>query len=421
MKIIEFISTGNEIMSGLTIDTNFSWTAKKFIDHGLMIKHHCSIGDYKDDITSALKNASRRSDFVIVTGGLGPTDDDLTASVASSFFNAPLVFNEKQFKDIESKLHKRGRKVLYIHRKQAMFPENSFVIKNEIGTSSGFKLVKDKCSFYFLPGIPKEFKSLVKNFVFPDILNKLNNLNISTRTTTKTIKTIGLGESEIATKLNDVVFDNVELSYRIYYPEIHLRLISKDEDEKSAKKNIDKYTHLLKNKLGEYVFTVEDESMEEVVSKLLFENNLTIATAESCTGGLLASILTDVPGSSAYFLRGVISYNNASKSELLKLDEELMIKHGAVSSQVVEAMAEGIKNLSGTDIGIAISGIAGPGGGSKEKPVGTVYIGIAYKEEPPCSQKYRFNGRRKDIKLASSKHALDIIRIKVDNDSILKN
>ncbi len=417
MKNVEFISTGNEIMSGLTVDTNFSWTAKKFTDHGLMIRHHCSTGDDKDDILSALKNASGRSDFVIVTGGLGPTDDDLTASAASSFFNAPLVFNEEEFKKIESKLHERGRKVLSVHRKQAMFPENSLVIKNEVGTSSGFKLVKDKRSFYFLPGIPGEFRSMVTNFVFPDVLNELGCLNISPGTTTRTIKTVGLGESEIATRLSGVVFDNVEMSYRIYYPEIHLRLTSKDEDEGSAGKSIDKYTYLLKDRLGKHVFTAEDESMEEVVSKLLFENNLTVATAESCTGGLLASILTDVPGSSAYFLRGVISYNNASKSELLKVDEELITEHGAVSSQVVEAMAEGIKDLSGADIGVAISGVAGPGGGSREKPVGTVYIGMTYKEEPPCSQKYRFNGTRKDIKMASSKHALDIIRRKVDNDS----
>lgn len=414
MKNVEFISTGNEIMSGLTIDTNFSWTAEKFTDHGLMIKYHCSTADDKESIISALRNALKRSDAVIVTGGLGPTHDDLTAEAASIFSSSPLIFNEQQFRDIEKKLLDRGRKVLSIHRKQAMFPEGSFIIKNEVGTSCGFKLVKDKCSFYFLPGIPKEFKSMISDFVFPDVLNSLN---INTQTATKTIKTVGIGESEIAAKLKDVVFDNVNLSYRIYYPEIHLKLTAKDAGDIAAEENIQKYATLLKSRLGKYVFTVDDESMEEVVSRLLFENNLTIATAESCTGGLLASRLTDVPGSSAYFSRGVVSYSNESKSELLKVDEKLITEHGAVSSQVVEAMAEGIKNQSGTDIGVAISGIAGPQGGSDEKPVGTVYIGVAYKEEPTFSQKYRFSGQRKDIKLASSEHALDIIRIKMDNNS----
>ncbi len=413
MKNIEFISTGNEIMSGLTVDTNFSWTAEKFTGHGLMIKYHCSVADDKDSIISALQNALKRSDVVIVTGGLGPTPDDLTAEAASIFSSSPLIFNEQRFRDIERKLLDRGRKVLSIHRKQAMFPEGSFIIKNETGTSCGFKLVKEKRSFYFLPGIPREFKSIISDFVFPDVLK---GLNLSTGPATKTIKTIGMGESEIAAKLKDIVFDTAELSYRIYYPEIHLKLTAKDAGDISAEENIQKYTALLKNRLGKYVFTVDDESMEEVVSRLLLENNLTIATAESCTGGLLASMLTDVPGSSAYFSRGVISYSNESKSRLLGVDEKLITEHGAVSSQVVEAMAKGIKKLSGTDIGVAISGIAGPQGGSDEKPVGTVYIGVVYKEEPAFSQKYRFSGQRKDIKLASSEHALDIIRIKMDNN-----
>lgn len=414
MKNVEFISTGNEIMSGLTVDTNFSWTAEKFISHGLMIKYHCSIADDKDGIVSALQSALKRSDVVIVTGGLGPTPDDLTAEAASIFSSSPLIFNEQQFREIERKLLNRGRKVLDIHQKQAMFPEGSVVIKNETGTSCGFKLVKDKCSFYFLPGIPKEFRPMINDFVFPNVLS---DLNLSTQAATKTIKTVGMGESEIATKLKDVAFDNVELSYRIYYPEIHLKLTAKGAGKRPAEKNIKKYTSLLKDRLGKYVFTVDDESMEEVVSRLLLENNLTIATAESCTGGLLASRLTDVPGSSAYFSRGVISYSNESKSELLEVDEKLITAHGAVSSQVVKAMAEGIKTLSGTDIGIAISGIAGPQGGSDEKPVGTIYIGVAYKEEPTFSQKYRFSGNRKDIKMASSELALDIIRIKMDNNS----
>ncbi len=414
MKNIEFIATGNEIMSGLTVDTNFSWLAEKLIEFGVSIKHRCSVGDYKDDIISALQNASKRSDFAIMTGGLGPTDDDLASAAASDFFNVPLILNEECLLDIKKKLHDRNRKFLSIHKKQAIFPENSVIIKNEVGTSAGFKFSKGGVSFYFLPGVPGEFKPMIKDFVLPDILTS-SNLRI--RIIQNTIKTVGLGESEIAEKLKDIAFDNVELSYRIYHPEIHLKLMAKNENEEVSRKNIEKYTNLLKDKLGEYIFAFDDKNLEEVVSKLLLENSLTISTAESCTGGLLASMLTDIPGSSGYFTRGVVSYSDGSKSDLLNVANELIIKYGAVSSQVVEAMAEGIKNTSNTDVGIAISGIAGPGGGSKAKPVGTVHIGIAFKNEPVYSQRYSFSGNRRDIKLQSSKYALDIIRKKIENKS----
>jgi len=412
MSKIEFITTGNEIMSGLTVDTNFSWTAEKLSKHGLPIKYHSSVSDDKDDITSTLKYASKRSEFIIFTGGLGPTEDDLTSESAATVFNVPLVFNKGSFNEIKKKMSERGREVLDIHKKQAMFPKGSVVISNAVGTSSGFKYVEGKSSFYFLPGVPREFKSMIDDFVLPDILSSLKSkIEVSERV----IKTVGLGESEVATRLKDIALENVELSYRIYFPEIHLKLVSKDKSIETAKNNVDKYSEILMDKLGEYIFTTENEELEEVVSKLLVKSKLTIATAESCTGGLLASRLTDIPGSSEYFLRGVVSYSNKSKSDLLDVPEKLIDKYGAVSTEVVEAMAVGIKNISGTDIGIGISGIAGPGGGSKEKPVGTVYIGIAYKDETVCSKRYSFNGTRKDIKLISSEYALDMIRKKLAN------
>ena len=414
MKKIEFIFSGNEIMSGLTVNTNFSWAAEKFSNYSLHIRYCCSVGDRKDDITSALANASKRSGFIIFTGGLGPTEDDLTSATAGEFFNVSLVFDKQCFGYIETEMRNRGRKVLDVHKKQAMFPKESVIIKNEIGTSSGFKFIKGSSSFYFLPGVPREFKSMINDFVLPDILT---NINSNIRVSQRVIKTVGLGKSEVATKLNDVVFEGAELNYRIYYPEIHLKLTAKNKLEEVAKKTVDKYTDLLKDRLGRYVFTTtDDESLEEVVAKLLIENSLTVSTAESCTGGLLASRLTDIAGSSKYFLRGIVSYSNKSKLDLLNVPEKLIIKHGAVSSQVVEAMAEGIKNISSTDVGVGISGIAGPGGGSEEKPVGTVYIGLAFKDEEVYSERYNFSGTRKDIKLISSEYALDMIRKKIANN-----
>ena len=407
MKTIEIITTGNEIMSGLTVDTNFSWAADHVNRYGMEVKYHTSIKDDTDDIKAALKNASGRSEIIIFTGGLGPTEDDLTSETAADFFGVPVVFNEQCYQDIGEKLKQRGRKLLDVHKKQAMFPEGSTLIANEVGTSAGFKYVSGNSSYYFLPGVPREFKSMVTGFILPDIFGAAGPVVTLYE---RVIKTIGLGESEVATLIKGIELGNAELSYRIYYPEIHLKIKVSEKSESTALKTLDGITDLLKDKLGEYIFTTEGEELEEVVSTLLKENSLTLSTAESCTGGMLASRITDIPGSSEYFLRGVVSYSNKSKSDLLGVPEQLLIDQGAVSSQVVEAMALGIQEMSSTDLGIGISGIAGPGGGTNEKPVGTVYIGLAFKDDPVETEKFLFNGTRKEIKLSSTEFAMDMIR-----------
>lgn len=406
-KKIEFITTGNEIVSGMTLDTNFSWAAQQFMSVGLSPEFHTSVGDDEIALGGAYKNAYQRADFVIVSGGLGPTEDDLTTSAAAKFFQAPLKLNEDAYEKIKEKLDKRGRKVLDGHKKQAMFPKGAKIIDNTIGTSPGFIYKHKDVQFYFLPGVPKEFKAMVNNFVLPHILKDSASTN---KLSTKIIKTLGLGESEVSDKLKGLCLGEVNLSYRIYFPEIHLMLSSSGKTDAEADKKISKALSLINEKLGNYIFSYDDENMEEVVAKLLKDRKLTIATAESCTGGLMANFLTDIPGSSEYFLRGVIVYSNKSKVDLLGVPKELIEGYGAVSSEVVESMASGVKKLSGTDIGVGISGIAGPGGGTDEKPVGTVYIGVNFKDQAVFSNRYSFHGSRKEIKQISSKCALDIIR-----------
>ena len=412
MKKLEFITTGNEILSGLTVDTNFSWAAGIFSLNGLIPSYHVSISDIADDIKAAFELAAARSSLVIVTGGLGPTDDDLTAVTAADFLGVELVFDETSYMEIEEKLRNRGRKILDVHRKQALFPEGAEIINNSTGTSNGFKNVYNGCSFYFLPGVPREFKSMINSFVLPDIVSKAGSSKFVVQ---KVIKTIGLGESEVAEKLKGLEFADAEFSYRIKYPEIHLKLVSKSNTKEEVDNIISKYTSAIYQKLEDYIFSEKDELLEEVVADLLKKNKLTISTAESCTGGLLGSLLTDIPGSSVYFLNGVVSYTNLSKTELLGVDNNLFDTVGAVSSEVVEQMAKGIRKSSSSDIGVGISGIAGPGGGTEDKPVGTVYIGVDYMNHV-YSYRYGFHGTRKDIKLASARYALDIVRNLIINN-----
>ena len=412
-KKIEFISTGNEIMSGMTLDTNFNWLAQKLASNGIVADFHTSVGDDEKDLVDCYTNASERASFIIVSGGLGPTDDDLAASTAASFFGVDLEHNQSAFNSITEKLKKRGRKVLSVHEKQALFPTGSQLIENQIGTSPGFKFEFEGVYYYFLPGVPREFKSMASEFVIPDIVK---NSDASEFYKSKVIKTVGLGESEVAEKINSIDFGDSKLSYRIYFPQIHIKIVSSGSSEEQVDRKLNSLSDQCISNLGEFFFSSDDTLLEEVVSGLLKKSGLTLAAAESCTGGLLSSRLTDIPGSSEYFLRSVVSYSNDSKVDMLGVDRDEINKLGAVSPEVVEAMASGIKKISGADIGVAISGIAGPGGGTKEKPVGTVYFGVDYKNKKVFSRKYLFAGTRHEIKLISSEYMLDTIRKLIIND-----
>jgi nicotinamide-nucleotide amidase len=403
---IEIITTGDELMSGLTQDGNFSWAGDALASLGLAAEFHTTVGDEREKISSALGIAAGRADAVIVSGGLGPTPDDLTAEVAASFFGSPLELNEEALHSIEERMRQRGRVLTDMNRKQAYLPRASKVLLNRWGTAPGFMMDKDGTVFYFLPGVPKEFRGMMKEYVLPD-LERMAGARKSVRS--KLIKTFGLPESEVAIRLQGIEREEIRLGYRAHFPEVHLRVTAFGDTDGEAGALMEGFVGDVKSKLGSYVFSTEGETMEEVVGILLRQHGMTLATAESCTGGLISNRITNVPGSSDYFLEGVVSYSNEAKQKILGVPKDMLDAQGAVSAPVVEAMARGVRRLAGADIGIGVSGIAGPGGGTPEKPVGTVFIGIDSEKGGTRSEKFLFYGTREEIKLITSSHALRLV------------
>ncbi|NIP30034.1 MAG: competence/damage-inducible protein A [Candidatus Dadabacteria bacterium] len=403
---IEIISTGNEIMSGLTLDTNFNWVARVLSERGISVNYHSTIRDNLDDLISAFNLASERSKIVIVTGGLGPTEDDLSSLAASKLLSTNLYFDQNVYDSIVKKLANRKRKPNEHHKKQARFPTGSDILENHIGTAAGFKIKYKNTTYYFLPGVPREFKQMFTQTVLKELES---NLEKGDRVVLKILKTIGLGESEVAEKLKGLSNDLLKIGYRLRFPEVHVRISARIKN-KDDEKILDDLLIKVHDILGDNLFAKDDETLEEVTSKILTNKKITLSTAESCTGGLVANRLTDIPGSSNYFLRGVVTYTNESKVEMLGVSKVDIDKHGAVSTEVVEQMADGVRKLANSDIGIGISGIAGPDGGTQDKPVGTVYIGFSYKDGTTFSNKYNFYGTRTEIKLATSSTAIDIVR-----------
>ena len=404
---VEIITTGNEIMSGLTRDTNFSWVAAELSSSGIEVKHHCAVADDLEDLLASFAAASKRAKFVIVTGGLGPTSDDLSALAASKFLGVPLVFNELVYEDIARKLRKRGREPNIHHEKQAMFPEKTAVIKNPVGTAAGFSFVSGNSKFYFLPGVPREFKRMFSEHVFPDISGVAEKGNVLR---VRVLRTFGLGESEVAEKLGGFSPEGVDVGYRIRLPEIHLRLTASGHDGEVLDSLLRDACAQAKERLGDFLFSQKDEPLEEATASLLLEKDLTLSVAESCTGGLCSSRFTDIAGSSAYFLGGAVVYSNDSKEKLLGVSTDTLTRFGAVSEEVVFEMARGVRELFGTDIGISISGIAGPGGGTAEKPVGTVWFGFSHVSSGTFCEKRNFTGTRDEIKNFAASTAIDMVR-----------
>lgn len=403
---VEIITTGDEIMSGVTLDTNFHWAAEKLVGLGFDLRFHTTVGDDEENITEAFRTATKRVQAVIVSGGLGPTSDDLTAAVVSRFFGVPLELNSVALDMIENRFKERGYRFSEINKKQAYVPQGSKILKNFWGTAPGFQFEKEGVIFFFLPGVPKEFKAMIEEYVIPE-LDRISTERKKYKT--RMIKTFGLRESEVAERIHGVEREGIRIGYRPHFPEVHIRVSGYADTEDEAEKLVSRTVGEIASRLGEYVFSNDEATLEEVVGKLLSQKKLTIAIAESCTGGLVSNRITNVPGSSNYFERGIVSYSNESKIEILEVPKELIESVGAVSAEVVEAMAEGIRKLAHSDIGVAISGIAGPSGGTEVKPVGTVFIGISH-EKGVNSRRFQFKGTREEIKLISSEVALDRIR-----------
>ncbi len=399
---IELIAVGNEVVYGHTVNTNASWIARELEKHGAEVCYHTSIRDHKQDLKDVLEIALNRVDIIIFCGGLGPTKDDLTKEIISEYFGLELYLNNEALQDIKDFFKRLMKEMGDNNIKQAYFPVGSHIIPNLQGTAPGCTFEINNKLIAMFPGPPKEMQPMFKYFIKNFLLEK-----IDVKCITEEIKVYGIGESNIATIIDDLlgVFDGVEVAPYLDEAFINIRIKGYGSNIDQIKDNISFYKKSITERLKEFVIGNNDKTIEETVYNLLKENKLTISTAESCTGGLLAGRLINNSGASNIFLEGVITYTNESKIKLLGISPETLNQFGAVSQEVACEMAESIRKKSRSDIGLATTGIAGPTGATPSKPVGLIFIAISIKEN---TYVYQLNlyGTRQEIRNLTVAHIL---------------
>jgi len=406
---IEILTIGDEILSGAITDTNFAWLGDQLWSRGYELHWHTSVGDEPDKIEQALRSAVGRSRAVIITGGLGPTIDDITLEAASKTFGVPWILFPEALEMIRAWFVKRGREMAPKNEKQAFFPRGSTIIPNHEGTAPGCYFVFQKTDYFFLPGVPREMKRMVDEWVIPQ-LEKVD--TEKKKYAFRFLRTFGLPESGLAEKLDDMDLKGVDLAYRVSFPEIFLKASALGPDAFDLDRRVQEVADEIHRRLGNVVYGEGRETFPAVVGKMLHARGETVSVAESCTGGRLASLITDIPGSSNYFDRGVVTYSNQSKMELLRVPEKTLKEHGAVSSATAIAMAQGMRRMAKTTYSLAITGIAGPDGGTPDKPVGTVHIALD-SEKGTIERKLFFATNREWFKHLVSFAALDLLRKKL--------
>jgi len=403
------ITIGDELLLGNTIDTNSAWIASQLYKVGIEVVKTYTISDKSSEIVYCLGEAKAKSDLILITGGLGPTSDDITKETLAKYFGTKLVFNQAVSDEVSLFFSKRGLPYTERNKTQAMLPENAKILENKKGTAPGMWFEKNDKVFISMPGVPYEMKGIMENHILPILIKKQDNTYMVFRH----VLCMGIGESFLADKLVDfeaALPEQIKLAYLPNYNKVKLRLTAKGNNKSNLENGIDTQIKKLNELIGEYIYGYDNDTLESIVGKLLIQEKSSIATAESCTGGFIAHKLTSIAGSSAYFNGACITYSNEMKSELLGVDKRVLDKHGAVSEEVVAQMLSGVKDRLKVDCAIAVSGIAGPSGGTKEKPVGTVWIGVDYKGKIEI-RKFQFNGtsRQRNIELTTDK-ALDLLR-----------
>jgi nicotinamide-nucleotide amidase len=407
---IGILTIGNELMNGRIADTNSSFIAREINLQGWQIETMMSVGDDFAVIKSRLHYLLSLTDAVICTGGLGPTADDITTTAIARAFDLPLFTDEDVLQSIKDRFARYHFQWIDNNAKQAVFPQGSEVIVNPVGTAPGFALQVDGKLVFVIPGVPTETQRMLPEGVIPILRRHFP--QPAGHTLKQTIKTFGLGEGAVDKKLADVNFADLGVNVGFYpvFPENHVVLIARADSREQAQKNLQKAQDEVTARLSDYIFSYGEQTLEEIIAAKLTEKKLTVAVAESCTGGLIANRLTDVSGSSVYFERGLVTYSNEAKISMLKVPADIIEKHGAVSEETARLMAEGVRKISGTDLGLSSTGIAGPTGGSKEKPVGTVYVALADGSQTVCRHQL-FRWDRKRNKLVSSEVALMMLKI----------
>jgi nicotinamide-nucleotide amidase len=403
----EIIAIGSELLTPYRLDTNSLFLTDGLNQVGIRVVHKAVVGDSLDDMRASFRQALDRADLVVACGGLGPTDDDRTREAVADLLSRKLELNDDVLRHIQELFRRFGRVMPEINRRQAMVPEGATVIPNPRGSAPGLWIETSGHIVILLPGVPSELRAMFDQEIRP----RLTRLGHDERLFTRDLRITGLPESEVEQRVSPLyaLYPDTETTILASPPGIQLHPRVWSRDPAQANQILDEMVKRMALALGEHLYSTEGEAMEEVVARALTENRATIAVAESCTGGLLAERLTNIPGSSSYFLGGVVCYSNELKSALVDVPAELIESKGAVSPEVALALADGIRKRTGATIGVGVTGIAGPGGGTPEKPVGLVHIGIA-DDRGPRERRFQFPGDRERIRMHASQTALDSVR-----------
>ncbi|MFO7712850.1 CinA family nicotinamide mononucleotide deamidase-related protein [Desulfosarcina sp.] len=406
----EILATGDEIRSGALVDSNSAFIAERLEENGIEVVRHSSVGDDLSILVPTLREIAHRAEVAVVTGGLGPTSDDLSAEAAAAAAGVELALNKDALENVEHFFKTFNRPMTVSNRKQALLPMGSRILYNPVGTAPGFALIIAKCLFFFLPGVPYEMKRMLGEHVIPQ-LNTLQG-DAAMHSRVLTIATFGLPESLAGEKVAGVesLYPGVKLGLRANFPQIQVKLYGRDKDSASLDQRLTGAGGWALARLGPNVISATGERMEAVVGKLLLERSATIALAESCTGGLIADWLTNVAGSSAYFLFSGVTYSNRAKMDLLGVKADTLEKHGAVNEETAREMAIGARRVAGATFGLSTSGIAGPDGGTEAKPVGTLCVGFAGPDRSFGRRLYFPFGKRLMNKKIFAMAALDLLR-----------
>lgn len=408
--IAEILATGDEIRTGALVDSNSAFIADQLELEGIMVQRHHGVGDAMDALTAIIGEIAQRAQVAVVTGGLGPTVDDRSAAAAARAAGEELVLDQRAMDDIERFFKERGRPCSESNRKQALIPRSGICLYNSVGTAPGFELRIRDCTFFFLPGVPYEMKKMFTEQVLP----RIQALRGSQRSFSlvRTLSTFGLPESMVGEKMDGIskVFPDITLGLRAKFPEIQVKLYLRTSDALQGQETLKAADQWVSERLGIHVFSREGLTMAAEVGKLLLAKKATLAVAESCTGGLVGNWITNSAGSSDYFLLSAVTYANAAKVHVLGVSEHTLTDHGAVHEETARQMAQGVRRVAGASYGLATTGIAGPGGGSDEKPVGTICIALA-TPDGTFARRFTFSfGRRLMNKRIFAMAALDMLR-----------
>ena len=404
----EIVAVGTELLMGQIANTNAQYISQKLAETGINVYYHSVVGDNNERLTKTMKLALERSDLIIVTGGLGPTQDDMTKETIADIFNLPLVMHEESRSKMESSFKNNSMPMTENNMKQVLIPDGALVIPNDNGIAPGCVINSNGKTIVLMPGPPREMKPMFNWFLI-NLLKQVDRVIAS-----KYIRIFGIGEATVENEIIDLVGaqTNPTIATYIEAGTVIIRVTASASDKVKAEELVSPIVIEFEKRFGDNIFSQNGESMEEIVVKLLKSKNLTVSFAESCTGGMIAARIVNVSGASEVFDRGVVTYSNESKVELLDVKVDTLERYGAVSHETAKEMAEGIRRNSKTDIGISVTGIAGPNGGTAEKPVGLVYIGVADGKGVE-SFEYRFNGNRERVRLMATMSALDLSRRKI--------